>query len=123
MLPTILKYRNKELTEDDIIFIREIINQHYQKGRTRISSILCQAWKWVQPNGKLKDLAARDLLLRLEEKELISLPPRMRNNNNRKKRSFDQIIFSSWVPVFLQFQQLQIHQPLLRSSLHDLPKT
>jgi hypothetical protein len=98
MRPVILNYRNKELTHDDILYIQEIIENHYTKGRTQISQILCKVWGWYQPNGKLKGLAARDLLLYLEEKNLVKLPPQKRNNNNHKKKSFDQI------PVFINRQ-------------------
>ncbi|MBP9561276.1 MAG: hypothetical protein KBE27_05620 [Syntrophorhabdaceae bacterium] len=38
----------------------------------------------------LKELAARDLLLRLEEKGFIELLPRLREKDNLKKRSFNQ---------------------------------
>jgi hypothetical protein len=54
---------------------------------------LCEAWQWVQPNGKLKEYAARDLLLRLEEQGLIELPKRLRPKNNLKEKSFDQVPF------------------------------
>jgi hypothetical protein len=91
MEPIVFRYRGRELTYNDIAFIRETINDHHHKGRTPISRILCKAWGWKQSNGKYKEYAARDLLLRLEEKDLIKLPPRIRPNNNRKKKSFDQI--------------------------------
>jgi hypothetical protein len=52
---------------------------------------LCEAWGWVQPNGHFKEYAARDLLLRLEEKGLIKLPPRLRPKNNLKRNAFAQI--------------------------------
>jgi hypothetical protein len=87
----VFRYRSRELNNNDISFIREIIKKHYDKGRTPISRILCKAWGWIQSNGKPKEYAARDLLLRLEEKGLIELPPRIRPNNNRKKKSFNQI--------------------------------
>jgi len=44
----------------------------------------------MQPNGKLKEYAARDLLLRLEEKGFIELPPRLRPKNNLKRNTFAQ---------------------------------
>jgi len=87
----VFRYRGRELHNHDIAFIRETIKTHYHEGRTLISRILCKAWGWTQPNGKPKEYAARDMLLRLEEKGLIELPPRIKPNNNRKKRSFDQI--------------------------------
>jgi hypothetical protein len=71
--------------------------------------MLCEAWKWVQPNGKLKEYAARDLLLRLEEQGLVELPPRLRPKNNLKEKSFAQ------VPLFL-------HEPMEGSAgEHDVP--
>ena len=93
MEPIIFRYRSRELDAKDIAFIRDTIHKHYAKGRTRISQILCKAWQWVQPNGGPKEYAARDLLLRLEEKGFIELPPRIRPNNNLKKKCFAQIPF------------------------------
>jgi len=57
--------------------------------RSHIARALCEAWEWVQPNGQFKEYAARDLL-RLEEKELIELPPRLRPQNNLKRNTFAQ---------------------------------
>jgi hypothetical protein len=82
----------------DIQFIRAVVSKHYERGRSQISRALCEAWQWVQPNGKLKEYAARDLLLRLEEKGFIELPPRLRPKNNLKRKSFHQ------VPLFLKEQ-------------------
>jgi hypothetical protein len=99
MEPVVFRYRGREITHNDISFIRETIKKHYDKGRTPISRILCKSWEWTQSNGKPKEYAARDLLLRLEEKGLIELPPRIRPNNNRKKKSFDQIPFFNKNPL------------------------
>ena len=93
MEPIVFRYRLRELTYQDIECIRSTISKHYSKGRSYISRVLCQEWDWVQPNGKLKEYAARDLLLRLEEKGFIELPPRLRPKNNLKKKSFEQIPF------------------------------
>ena len=91
MEPIVFRYRCRELNARDIDFIRATIAKHYLKGRSHISRVLCQVWNWLQPNGKLKEYAARDLLLRLEEKGFIELPPRLRPKNNLKRKSFDQI--------------------------------
>jgi len=91
----LFRYRNRQLGIQDIGFIQEVISKEYYRGRSHIARTLCQAWQWVQPNGKAKEYAARDLLLRLEEKDLIALPPRLRTKVNRKK-GYDQ------VPIFCQ---------------------
>jgi hypothetical protein len=93
MKPLLFRYRSRELYAHDIAFIRATIGEHYTKGRSHISRVLCNAWAWRQPDGKLKEFAARDLLLRLEEKGFIELPPRKRPKNNLKPKRFDQIPF------------------------------
>jgi hypothetical protein len=99
MEPTVFRYRLRELTHKDIECIRSTISKHYSKGRSYISRVVCQQWNWVQPNGKLKEYAARDLLLRLQEKGFIELPPRLRPKNNLRKKSFDQIPFFKKEPL------------------------
>lgn len=96
MEPVVFRYRSRELNTIHLAFIKTTIAQHYARGRSHISRVLCKAWGWVQPNGKLKEYAARDLLLRLEEKGFIELPPRIKQNNNLKPKSFDQI------PLFIK---------------------
>jgi hypothetical protein len=95
----VFRYRARQLCKQDIQFIRAIVHEHYGRGRSHISRVLCEAWQWNQPNGKPKELAARDLLLRLEEQGLIELPPRLRPKNNLKKKSFDQIPFFLREPI------------------------
>jgi hypothetical protein len=105
----VFRYRARQLGIRDIRFIQALISKHYQRGRSHISRQLCETWQWIQPNGKLKECAARDLLLRLEEQGLIELPPRLRPKNNLKEKSFDQ------VPLFL-------HEPIHGSAgEHDRP--
>lgn len=105
----IFRYRARQLDIHDIQFIQALISKHYQNGRSHISRRLCEAWQWFQPNGKLKEYAARDLLLRLEEQGLVELPPRIKPKNNLKRKLFDQ------VPLFL-------HKPLGGTAgEHDLP--
>lgn len=56
-----------------------------------MSRVLCRHWNWVQHNGKLKEYPARDLLLRLEEKGFIRLPPHLNQKNNLKRNTYAQI--------------------------------
>jgi hypothetical protein len=45
-------------------------------NRTRLSRHLCEHWDWRNQAGRLKDMACRSLLLKLEERGVIALPPR-----------------------------------------------
>jgi hypothetical protein len=87
----LFRYRSQHLDEEAIAFIRGVVARHYEKGRSYIARAICEAWSWRQPNGKLKEYAARDMLLRLEERGLICLPPRLRSKNNASVKAYDQV--------------------------------
>ena len=55
---------------------------HPDWHRTRLSRELCAHWNWRNAAGQLKDMAARSLLLQLEARGLITLPPRQRASVN-----------------------------------------
>lgn len=84
-----LVIHGRTLHAEDIAFIRQAIAEHWARGRKFISRHLCQQWQWVQPNGRLKDMACRTLLLRLEVLGVIALPPRQRSayNHLRNRQS------------------------------------
>ena len=69
--------RGRSLTENDVAEIRQVIADHWYQGRSAISRELCQRWQWRHANGQLKDMACRSLLLPLEKKGELTLPPRM----------------------------------------------
>ena len=77
--------RNRMITSQVLDQIQRTIDSHWEEGRSEISHILCNMWDWRQANGRLKEMACRDLLLRLQRMDLIVLPPRKRSNNNCKK--------------------------------------
>ncbi len=66
----------------DISLIEQLLEENPGWGRTRLSVKLCELWDWRAPNGQLKDMACRNLLLRLERAGQIRLPPRQRKSTN-----------------------------------------
>ena len=70
-----LKYRDRAVTDADVIFIRELIAANPGASRRALSTKLCEAWNWVQPNGALRAMVCRGLMLRLDRSGLIELPP------------------------------------------------
>jgi len=70
-----LKYRGRAITTTDIRYIKELIAAHPRESRRRLSQKLCEAWQWKQPNGALRDMVCRGLLLTLERAGQIELPP------------------------------------------------
>jgi hypothetical protein len=73
-METIITYRRRSVTRKDIATIRGIIASHPEKSRRFISQEVCRQWDWRQPNGVLKDMVCRSLLLLLELKGFIKLP-------------------------------------------------
>jgi Domain of unknown function (DUF4338) len=70
-----LSYRHRAISDDDVVFIRELIAAHPASSRRDLSKKLCQAWNWVQANGALRDMVCRGLMLMLHRAGLIELPP------------------------------------------------
>jgi len=66
----------------EIGLVRHLLGEHQDWHRTRLSQELCAAWNWRNGSGRLKDMAARTLLLKLEQRGLIVLPPRQSTANN-----------------------------------------
>jgi hypothetical protein len=56
--------------------VARIIAERSDKSRRFISQEVCRTWDWRQANGVLKDMVCRSLLLLLESKGFIKLPPR-----------------------------------------------
>ena len=78
-----IRYRGREVGAADLAFIRQLIAQHPDLSRRRLSARLCEAWNWRQPNGALRDMVCRGLLLVLHRAGHIELPaPRVRVPNN-----------------------------------------
>jgi len=68
-------YRGRAITPEDILFLRQFIAEHSHLSRRRLSAKVCEAWDWRQPNGALRDMVCRGLLLMLHRAGEIELPP------------------------------------------------
>jgi len=68
--------QGRVIKPDDLTGIRELMAAHPQWGRYHLSVHLAQQWNWRNGAGQLKDMAARSLLLKLERRGLLLLPPR-----------------------------------------------
>lgn len=68
--------QGRDLLESDIDVIRSLIALNPTWHRTRLSIELTRIWNWHTASGRLQDMAARTLLLKLERRGLITLPAR-----------------------------------------------
>src|SRR6202047_2621093 len=69
------KYRGREISQEDILYIRALIKRHPKESRRTLSTKLCEAWEWRQDNGALRDMVCRSMLLMLDRAGQIALPP------------------------------------------------
>lgn len=73
------------VTAADVALIADRLLEHRDWNRTRLSRELCVLWNWRNEVGRLKDMACRTLLLKLEARGQIVLPPRRTASVNGKR--------------------------------------
>jgi hypothetical protein len=66
--------------------VRQLLASHPDWSRRRLSEELATIWNWRNGAGQLKDMAARTLLLKLEQRGWLELPPRQRTPSNRMRQ-------------------------------------
>lgn len=105
-MPETYCIRSRTIDDSDLQTIRSTITQNWAKGRSAISRILCRHWNWRQENGMLKEMACRALLLALEKKGVIELPPRLNENFRFPRKapaniaSYDVSEITGWISDF-----------------------
>jgi len=91
--------QGRELRAEDIGLIRELLAEHRDWGRTRLSEELCRRWDWRNAQGRIKDMAARTLLLKLERGGLIQLPKRQRPSSNGLRNRHAPLVAHATEPI------------------------
>ena len=76
--------QGRKIGELEVAEIRGLIEGNPFWSRRRLSETLARRWQWYTASGVLKDMAARTLLLKLNERKLIALPPRRRRPSARR---------------------------------------
>lgn len=120
--------QGRHLSMADVGQIQHWVRINPGWSRYRLSRHLCEQWDWRTPVGQLKDMAARTLLLKLEKRGLVQLPPRRNASPNRHrlaapaKQSWDnQPVEASLKELeLLQIQEVSAQAPArrqLRSAL------
>ena len=74
--------QGRRLSAPELAQIQTWLVQHPSWHRTRLSRELCALWGWRNEAGRIKDMACRSLLLKLQARGWIALPPRQRASVN-----------------------------------------
>jgi hypothetical protein len=117
-METDLKYRGRTVTHTDLDFIRKLIAENPRMSRRALSSALCEAWEWRQPNGRLCDMVCRGLMLQLHRAGQIELPavrwvnpnPLARRNPQRSRPKTVLVDLASLESALSEIRPLQIKQ-------------
>ena len=76
--------QGRRITPGDVGLIRDLLAANPSWNRSRLSRDLCERWGWRNAKGRLKDMACRTLLLKLERMGQIQLPPRQAGRPNER---------------------------------------
>ena len=108
VMESMLRYRGRRVSTADIEQIRRLIAHHPTASRRALSQMLCEAWNWVQPNGALRDMVCRGLMLELHRAGLIELPPqRRRPRNPLAERKRPEPVSIDMTPLRARLAELQ----------------
>jgi hypothetical protein len=77
--------QGREFSDADIALIRQLLDEYPHWCRSRLSVEICRRWQWRNAQGRLKDMAARALLLKLERAGHIRLPARRAPSPNGQR--------------------------------------
>lgn len=80
-----LTIQGRCLSPADLHGLRQWVKENPHWSRWRLSRELATRWDWRNGAGQLKDMAARTLLVKLDERGLIDLPPRRQIPTNRMR--------------------------------------
>jgi hypothetical protein len=79
--------QGRDLTEADLEEIRRLRTEHPEWSRFHLSIALVERWQWRNSAGRLKDMAARTLLLKLQARGLLELPPPLRRTTRPRAQA------------------------------------
>jgi hypothetical protein len=103
----VLAYRGRSVTETDVATIGALIASHPAASRRQLSKLLCESWDWRQPNGELRDMICRGLMLALDRAGHIKLPAvRFRTLNNVIARQRPRLVPIDQTPLVASLAEL-----------------
>ncbi len=122
--------QGRPIGPDELAQVRGLLAAHPDWSRYRISREVCLVWNWRSLTGQMKDMAARSLLLKLEQRGLVALPARRCHSPNRMRHKQIRLLQHPTDPITgslsglqpLQIQELSQQpeaRPVFDSLLHQ----
>lgn len=92
--------QGRRISGVEISEIKSLMEANPLWSRYRLSRVLAERWQWYSASGQLKDMAARTLLQKLHQRELIALPELRRGPVGRTPQ-FSPELFDAVLPEAL----------------------
>jgi hypothetical protein len=89
--------QGRMITLENLQEMRRLITDNPQSSRYNLAILLCHLWEWYSPAGKIKLRSARELLDKLHDAGLITLPPPKQRSKVEKVKQ--QTLFSEPPPT------------------------
>ena len=98
--------QGRQLSPQDLGLIRQLIEEHPDWSRWKLSKALCEHWNWRNAAGQLKDMASRTLLLKLQERGHLRLPERRQTPASRMRQTRIQPVVWDPSPIVAGLSEL-----------------
>lgn len=85
MDPSNRRYCGRTFDLDEMVAIRGLIDDHPEANRAALSRMVCELLDWRRPDGHLKDMSCRVAMLRMQDDDLLKLPPPTKRNGNGER--------------------------------------
>lgn len=102
-----LTIQGRPLSPQGLEELRRWVGANPQWSRWRLSRELATRWQWRNAAGQLKDMAARTLLVKLEQRGLLELPARRQVPTNRMRCGAPPAIIEPTEPLLCALADLQ----------------
>jgi hypothetical protein len=102
-----LTIQGRSLSGHALEALRQWVGANPHWSRRRLSLELATRWDWRNGAGQLKDMAARTLLVKLEQRGLIELPARRQVPTNRMRCGAPPAIIEPAQPLVCALADLQ----------------
>jgi hypothetical protein len=102
-----LTIQGRPLSPRGLEELRQWVGDNPHWSRWRLSRELATRWQWRNAAGQLKDMAARTLLVKLEQRGLIELPARRQVPTNRMRCGAPPAIIEPAQPIVCALADLQ----------------
>jgi len=102
-----LTIQGRPLSPQGLEELRQWVGDNPHWSRWRLSRELATRWQWRNGAGQLKDMAARTLLVKLEQRGLLELPARRQVPTNRMRCGAQPAIIEPAEPIICALADLQ----------------